>query len=69
MSGWIKCSDRLPEPETDVLVHIEGGNGVYPRLLHIDDVSGQWMDEWGHVFDGSDDQSTVECWHQTVAYP
>jgi threonine dehydrogenase-like Zn-dependent dehydrogenase len=35
MSGWIKCSDRLPEPGVTVLVYTPPQPGDYPEDVRI----------------------------------
>ena len=56
-SGWIDANERLPEPETDVLVAIIGSYGVYYA------VAGIFNGEWKSAETESTLRGNVGAWH------
>lgn len=81
MSEWISVNDRLPEPETPVLVRaewtIEGKKKAWTVLAiredgktHEEDSSFAWDDlcEWGHYDEYTDSWIIPSGWWEVVLY-
>jgi len=45
--AWIRCSERVPEPETEVLVYVDGHRGPSWSNNHcLVAYWAPWADEW-----------------------
>lgn len=62
VTQWVSVEDALPELWDEVMVIVaHRPDSAYPRHLLRND-TGTWMDEWGHIFEGQDLESTVTHW-------
>ena len=49
--GWIPCSERLPERDTDVLAYHKNVSFEYVYVSWIDDYTGKWAGFIGNLPD------------------
>jgi len=70
MTGWIKCSDALPEPHQQVLVNDLNGEGVLIAWRALwRGINGKPTGEWQWVFQVAgieDSEVSIDEW---CAYP
>lgn len=48
MTNWIKCSERLPEDDREVLVRVQGRTKAFNALGYLD--KKRWFDSVGFLF-------------------
>ena len=70
-SGWIKCSERKPELNVEVLIYHVLGDTDRPEVPHAVDTAWLFADGWHFPWDRADKQRPmfVTHWMQLPSAP